>query len=174
MQTVIAIIALAGPSMCLFARYISEYGFSFGKEDGWGIFPALAAMLLAVHAAFMLSPEAVQLLSEQFFPVRGFLFFLVSGVAFSVAIFPQIVAESATDSPVVSDIKIKSLVAIEAPWPLKSGRISPEICCEIWIDQEKGMAIQCMLDKPDDFFASAHFWHSINHPELRDRHQRFN
>ena len=114
MQTVIAIAALAGPPLFLFARYLSEYGFSFRKADGWGIFPALAVVLLAVHIALMMSPEAVRILNEQLFPVRGLLVFLISGIAFSVAIFPRLVAESVMSSPGMKAVRPGLLVAIPA------------------------------------------------------------
>lgn len=94
MRTTIALILLTGPPLYLFARCLREYGLTFRKADGWGALPLLAMLLLLAHVAVILSAEAGQILNASFFPFRGFLFFLVSGEAFSAAIFPRMFAEA--------------------------------------------------------------------------------
>lgn len=114
MRIATALILLTGPPLWLLVHYVREYGLTFRKEDGWGVFPVLAVILLLAHVAVLLSAEAGKLLNAEFFPFKGFLFFLVSGVAFSVAIFPKLVAESTDPSQIASTRNLKSLVAVPA------------------------------------------------------------
>lgn len=114
MRTSVALILLTGPPLWQFARFLHEYGLTFRKEDGWGLLPLLAVILLLVHVAMTLSAEAGQILNAEFFPFRGFLIFLVSGVAFAVAIFPQLSAESLDSFPKAAGVNLERLIAFPA------------------------------------------------------------
>lgn len=114
MRTSIAIILLTGPSLYQFVHYLREYGLTFKKEDGWGVFPIVAMILLFTYVGVTLSSEVDQILRAEFFPSRGFLIFLVTGVAFSVAIFPKQFAESSGALPRTTGIRLEWLVAVPA------------------------------------------------------------
>lgn len=94
MRITIALIMLAGPTLFLLPWHLREYGVSFGRGNRSSFFPLLALVLLLVAIAIMLNPGMSHILRAEFFPVKAYLPFLVSGVAFALAIFPNSEAES--------------------------------------------------------------------------------
>lgn len=89
MRSGIALTLLAGPTLCVPAWHVREHGISFERGYGHYLFPAIAVVLVLTAIAVVLSPEAGNILEADFFPARGFLPLLVSGVAFAAAICPD-------------------------------------------------------------------------------------
>lgn len=114
MRITVALILLTGPPLWLFVRHLREYSLTFRKEDGWGVFPLLAVILLLVYVTITMSSDVGQILNKEFFPFRGFLFFLVSGIAFAVAIFPKLCAESTESFPQAAGINLEWTIAVPA------------------------------------------------------------
>ena len=74
----------------------------------------LALILLLGHIYVTVSGSLGDIVNADFFPLRGFLFFAISGAAYGAAIFPQLIVESdaATEGP--SGFNRDWLVAIPA------------------------------------------------------------
>ncbi|QOC24043.1 hypothetical protein IC757_08055 [Wenzhouxiangella sp. AB-CW3] len=114
MSITIAIVLLIAPTVYFFARYLCDYGFSFRSVDGWGVFPIAAVILLSANVAALLGTEIGVVLKELHFSSRGYLIFFVSGIAYSVAIFPRLTAEGMLPNQAAANSTLQSLVAIPA------------------------------------------------------------
>ena len=100
--------------MYVFARYLRDNGFIFRKEEGWGVLPLVAMILWFALVSMTLSAGLGQFLSGEVFPYQGFLIFLVSGIAFSVAIFPKLSAEYSETLPKLSGTNLEWIIVLPA------------------------------------------------------------
>jgi hypothetical protein len=88
----IALMLLVGPAICLAWLHFRDHGLPRGRRPDWVDWRVLALMLLLGQLyAVSVGPWA-EILQGEFFPMRGLLFFMLSGVAYGAAIFPQTVA----------------------------------------------------------------------------------
>ena len=92
-RTAIAVICLTGPSLYLSLAHFQEYGLRIEGLSTRLLLPTLGAALLVAHVMATVSGRWAEILAGDFFPSKGFLFFLVSGFAYGLAIFPGFVAE---------------------------------------------------------------------------------
>lgn len=113
-RTIVSLTFLCGPSLYLLLMYFREYGFRIGRDSGWGVFPALAIILLLGHVFDTVSGRLGEILAADFFPVRGYLFFAVSGAAYGAAIFPHLLAEDRAVFGKSNGFKHTQLIAIPA------------------------------------------------------------
>jgi hypothetical protein len=88
----IALMLLVGPTVCLARVYFRDHGLPRGRRPHWLDWRVPALMLLLGQVYAVSVGHWAVILQGQFFPMRGLLFFMVSGLAYGAAIFPQTVA----------------------------------------------------------------------------------
>lgn len=74
----------------------------------------LALLLLLGHVFVTVSGKLGEILDADFFPFRGFLFFILSGAAYGAAIFPHLIVERSGLSEGLAERERRWLVAIPA------------------------------------------------------------
>jgi hypothetical protein len=74
-------------------KCFQEYGLGIERISGRLLLSVFAAALLVGHVITTVSGRWGEILAGDFFPSKGFLFFLVSGFAYGAAIYPDLIAD---------------------------------------------------------------------------------
>lgn len=85
----VALILLVAPTLILALKRIREAGLAVNLLSAGSLLSALGLALLAGAVFLTFSSGAEGLLESEFLPARTLMFYLISGMAFGMAIFPS-------------------------------------------------------------------------------------